>query len=448
MNFIVKPIIGAMALTLATAAVSADTKPENNDGKLTAMVKLQHIVDGKDNGYDPNTGTAQLFKLKYVSPRVHGAKLGMGFYAVGDIFNNTDIDITDGRVGNGLFIRDNGASQPGMHTLLGELFIDYQLQDLNVFAGRMEFKSPLTVSAESTLPDFHEVYGASYQATKSFKVGLSHMNKMSIGARGATEFALIGEGTGTAGTVNSPFRVLRGEFSELSTIALGPDAENTNGMSMLNAEYKPNKNLSICGWGYMADNIFNAYYVQANHVTPLQGKKLKLSAQYLSQSSAGDELAGDIDFNMAGLKASIGNKKWGAYAAVNKSSGDTGLFNAFSGDPGFTSTQFSRNEYRENVTAYKVGGKYQVAPKWTLSAGYANYGQSDSTAPNRVLRIASSGISESQTDATELDIAVTFKPTKKTMIKVTHAQRTSEYDGSLGADLTMGHTRLIAVAKF
>ena len=38
-----------------------------------------------------------------------------------------------------------------------------------------------------------------------------------------------------------------------------------------------------------------------------------------------------------------------------------------------------KNAKGENVPAYKVAGKYQVAPKWTLSAGYANYGQSDTT---------------------------------------------------------------------
>lgn len=184
-------------------------------------------------------------------------------------------------------------------------------------------------------------------------------------------------------------------------------------------------------------------------MTPLKGKKLKLSGQYLNQSAAGDELAGDIDFNMYGIKAALGSKKWGAFIAMNQSSGDTGMFNAFSGDPGYTSSQFSRNEYRENVTAYKVGGSYKIAPKWKVMASYANYGQSDTTVPVVPgIDITNGSTVTAQTDATELDLAVMWKPTKKTMIKVTHAQRVSEYDGFNGADLTMGHTRLIAVANF
>ena len=460
MKLMMKPIFNALALTLAAGTVSAADKSQNEDGKLTAMVKLQHVVDAKDNGYDPNTGTAQMFKLKYVSPSIHGAKLGMGFYAVGDLLKNTDLDIDPGRPASGLYLNEAPNETPSMTTVLGELYLDYKLGDLNFFGGRMMFKSPLTISAESTVPDFHEAYGVKYKASTSFKLGLSHMTKMSIATRGANEFGLIGEGTGTGGITQSPYgpnQVVRGEFFDIATVALGPNAEETNGLTMLNAQYKPSKKMDLNAWAYLAHDIYNALYLEGNHVTPLKGKKLKLSAQYLTQKAAGDKLAtgsfdaDDIDFNMYGIKAALGSKKWGAFIAMNQSSGDTGMFNAFSGDPGFTSSQFSRNEYRENVTAYKVGGKYKVAPKWTITAGYANYGKSD-TIVAVVPGIGQTGGSATgvtaQTDATELDIAVTFKPTKKTMIKVTHAQRTSEYDGFQGADLTMGHTRLIAVAKF
>jgi len=442
MKFLMKPIVGAIALSMMTAtAVAAETPAKDNGGKLTAQVKLQHVVDAKDNNYDPNTGTAEMFTLKYLSSNMNGLKVGMGFYAVGDLFENTDLDIDPGRPASGLYVTGDAS----LKAVLGEFYLDYNRNNLNVYGGRMMFKSPFTTSAESTLPDFHTVVGAKYKVNKSFNVGLAQMTQMSIAARGANEFGLIGEGTGTGGITQSPVALARAEFHDIAVVALGEGAESTNGLTILNASFKPSKKMNVSGWGYMAHDIYNALYVDANHVTPLKGKKLKLSGQYLTQSAAGDELAGDIDFNMVGLKATVANKKWAAFVAMNQSSGDTGMFNAFSGDPGFTSSQFSRNEYRENVTAYKVGGKYKVAPKWTVGGGYANYGQSDTTV-GTVPGMGVAGIA--QTDATELDMFVMWKPTKKTMIKVTHAQRVSEYDGSEGADLTMGHTRLIAVANF
>ncbi|MCK5727506.1 MAG: hypothetical protein KAH22_11870, partial [Thiotrichaceae bacterium] len=172
------------------------------------------------------------------------------------------------------------------------------------------------------------------------------------------------------------------------------------------------------------------------------------SGQYLTQSDVGDKLAGDIDFNLLGVKAKIGNKKWGAFIAANKSSGDTAMFNAWGGDPGYTSSIFSRNEYRENVTAVKVGGQYNISKKLTLSGGYANYGQSDTKAPAKVLKIAPSGLVTPLTDAQELDIALTWQPKKNVKIKLFHANRISEYDGTNRKDLTQAHTRLIGVFKF
>lgn len=456
MKFLIKPIVAAMSLAVLTGTAFAAEKPtEDEGGTLSAQLKLHHVVDGKDNGYDVTSGTAEMLKLKYLSSSVGGANLGMGFYTVGDFFDQTDVNTTPtGRPGTGLYIVDAPNTKPDMHTILGELYIDYTREALNVYGGRMIFNSPLTTSSENLLPDFHTVLGAKYKINKAFNVGLTQMTRMSISTRGANEFGLTGEGTGTGGITQSPFVVPRGEFEDISTVALGPNAEDTDGLTIINASFKPSKKMDISAWGYMAHDIYNALYLEANHVTPLKSKKmkLKLSGQYLTQKDAGDKLAnasfGEIDYNLFGAKATLVNKKWAAFIAVNKSTGDSGMFNAFSGDPGFTSAQFSRNEYRENVTAYKIGGKYKVAPKWTVGGGYANYGQSDTLAPNKVITAGPSGFSEAQTDATELDLFVAWKPTKKTMLKLTHANRTSEYDGANGRDLTMGHTRLIAVANF
>jgi long-subunit fatty acid transport protein len=124
------------------------------------------------------------------------------------------------------------------------------------------------------------------------------------------------------------------------------------------------------------------------------------------------------------------------------------MLNAWGGDPGFTSSIFSRNEYRENVTAFKIGGRYKITPKLTLKGGYANYGQSDTSAPAKVLKVAATGRVAPQTDATELDIALIWKPKKNVMLKLFHANRTSEYEGANSKDLTQAHTRLIGVYKF
>ena len=94
------------------------------------------------------------------------------------------------------------------------------------------------------------------------------------------------------------------------------------------------------------------------------------------------------------------------------------------------------------------GGKYKIRPNLTLSGGYTDYGQSNTKAPAKVIKVSPTGLVSPRTDATELDVALTWKPTKKLMLKVFHAKRTSEYDGANNKDLTQSHTRLITSYKF
>ncbi|MET0044908.1 MAG: hypothetical protein ABW100_15475 [Candidatus Thiodiazotropha sp. 6PLUC3] len=70
---------------------------------------------------------------------------------------------------------------------------------------------------------------------------------------------------------------------------------------------------------------------------------------------------------------------------------------------------------------------------------YANYGQSDT------LGFGGAGTAAT-TDADEIDLVLVYKPIKDLMLKLFHAERTSEYDGVV--DRTQSHTRLIASYKF
>jgi hypothetical protein len=82
---------------------------------------------------------------------------------------------------------------------------------------------------------------------------------------------------------------------------------------------------------------------------------------------------------------------------------------------------------------------------------HANYGQSDMVTTGKLKSGAKYKLS-SATDATETDIALIYKPKKNIMIKLFNANRTSEFDGAVGAgktfQKTQNHTRLIANYAF
>ena len=436
--------LGILALCLVSKAVWAEdpSKDGKDLGKVDLSVKSMTILDAEDNGYDPNDGTSYLLKLKYQTPAWNNLRLGVGAYSAGDLFNITDFETE--RVARGMFVTDDGSEE----SIIGELYLDYSADKFQLYGGRMGLQTPLTTISYSTMPSFYTVFGASITALPETKLGIAQITEMSFGARAMTDFGLIGEGTKSAGAGIKPSTIGQAEFHDIGVATLGADAEDTNGITVVNAEYSGLKNLKLAVWDYHVDDIANNIYIQADTAIPLSGMKLKIGAQYLTQSDTGDSLAGDLDFDMLGLKLAAGNKKWGAFAALNESSGDTAMLNAWGGDPGYTSSIFSRNEYRENVSAVKIGGRYKILSNLTLKGGYTDYGQSDTKAPAKVIKVGSEGKVSSVTDAEEVDIVLVWKPKKQLMLKLFHAIRTSEFDGINGKDLTQAHTRLIGVYSF
>lgn len=442
----IRPLVGAIALALVSQpALSKNiTVDGENKGDLDLMVKAMHVVDGKENGFDPNYGTSTLLKLKYSSPSWNGIQLGLGGYVVGDLLglNDETLNTAEGeKAASGMFANDYTSTE----SILGEAYLKYRQDAFSAFAGRMIFNSPMTKSAVSTLPSFHTAFGGNYKFSDSLNVGLAQITEIAPGARTITEFGLIGEKTITAGTTFNTYgtdnQATFLDVSEVTRIG-STEADNDNGINALSLNYKPTKATNIDVWNFYADNITNTFYVEASQGYKLANKsKVKVMAQFLNQTDVGNfdtTFGREIDYNLFGVKAVYATKGWKAYAAFNKSSGDTEMLNAWSGDPAYTSSMFSRNAYREDVSAYKIGGMYKITPKWIASASYANYGQSDTP----------TGSLTAQNDATEINAVLTWKAAKKTVVKLTHSNRTSEYDDATSGDRTQSHTRLIGVWKF
>jgi len=439
--FLRRSVFACLIGMVSFSAVAKDLVYEGvNYGKVSGGLMGVYVITGEENNYDPNQGAAYMATLKYNSPSFSGFSFGLGEYLVGDLLGLSEFTPTPGsgdRLARGLFINNDGSSQGH----LGEIFVQYKSGMFGVKAGRQMLDTPLTKASYSTMPNF---YGAAVADIKpsedlSFKIG--QVTEMSFGARSMTEFGLVGERTPTAGAAINPASIGQAEFHPIRAVVPGASAQDTNGITLVNATYKGFKNVTLSAWDFYADDIANNIYLEGDWVIPSEAwkGKFKLSAQFLNQSDEGDSLAGKLDYSMFGLKASFGTKKWSVYAAANKSEGDTWFLNAFGGDPAYTSSIFSRNAYRENVDAYKVGVSFSPMKGVKLMANYANYGQSDS--------LGFGGLAAAK-DAEEFDLVAVYKPNKDWMFKTFYANRTSEYDGVGGAERTQGHWRAIVTYKF
>ncbi len=429
-------------------------------GDLTLQLKAMTIIDDKRNGFAPSNGSGYLVKLKYETGEIltDGLKLGIGMYVNGDAGltewdERAAPDLNTGAYG--MVVDADGKSK----ALMGELYLSYKNEYFNAKLGRQILKTPLSVIQISLMPNFYEAYILDTEVVDGLKLTAGHISKMSFGSRAMADFGVIGEKTGTAGVglTGNPalpqFVQIGGELEQAKFYNIGTAAglDSTNGRSIIGLTYKGVENLQADFWVYHSYDIADDYYAELKYAIPVaKGMKVKLNAQYLMQKDTGDALAGDRDFNMIGAKIAIGTKKWGAYLAFNQSGSKDDIatnqegqyFNAWGADPAYTSSIFSRNAYREDVTAYKVGGFYKIMKDLKLVMSYADYGQSATSAGN-----SPNPDYVSQNDAYELDTVLVYKPSKKWMFKLFNARRLSEYNGIV-FERRQNHYRAIASYTF
>ncbi len=453
----------------ATGVGAYELRLQGNDyGELTGRIRAMSILSAANNGWDPSSGESYSVMAGYKSPVWNGFRFNAAGYLNGDIFNSTDFrpKVGKARTARGMFLNDTGAQQ-GQLTNVNLSFGDKQLY---AFAGRGQLATPLTTMAYNHVPNAYTLLRVGAKPIEGLDISLGQVTQMSWGTRAMTDWGLVGEATGTAGVAQAPNQAGLGQarFFNLGQIALGPRADNTAGMTIASIRYAGLPHTTLSLWNYHVPDLANNVYVEADAKIPLHEVKLDLGAQYLRQDDVGSGTRGiqggpaiqanfgdgDLDYRLFGLKAGlIGPKnKWTAHVMWNQSDGDTAFFNAFGGDPAFTSSIFSGNAYRKDVNAWGLRASYQIMPGLRFMAGYFDYGQSKTI--GAVPNVTPSALPTS--NASELDLSLTYRPqqVKGLAIRTFYVNRTSEYDGFVNprtgnqADATMNHWRLIATYSF
>jgi len=452
-NYLLLSLVMTIGTVMAEDTKSKPKVSKLDDGKLHGYTRLHHIFDGEPNGFDKNTGSTVGLGLKYGETLGKHLAIGGEFYGVTETgFNNHDKTVALGQ-GMGESKTDHAIGNvSGLHFTLKNLPAKSK-----VTWARSQFKSPMTKIQITHVPNMYEYLRADTDFL-SGNLSLSWISEMAYGSRSAADFGLIGELTGTAGMAVSPFSespvsLKRGEYNTISETVGGK--VNSSGIAVLGYEKKMGA-LNLNLWDFKVDNILNNFYVEADYKFGLgKGKALILSGQYLDQKMDTTALnaANGNSYGGAfyGVQAKLKYDKLVLTAGYNKKDDEGGLYNAWGANPGYTSSIFSRNEYRDNVSAYKGTAVYNFAKNLKLIVSHANYGQSDMVTSGK-LKNGTGYKLASTTDATETDIVIVYKPKKNISLKLFNANRTSEFDGAVGAGKTFeknqNHTRLIANYSF
>jgi imipenem/basic amino acid-specific outer membrane pore len=398
----------SLSAILATQLMGAEDLSEMmKEGKFGGYVRIHHIEPAFSDTVAA-TGSVIGGKLKYQTGALYGLRFGAAMYTTHD----TGLTKESYKTKDGYSQAAQGLHGDDMedYTTLGEAYVSYRLSNTDLTYGRQEFQTPMTQNAVTIIPNLFEGTVVKIKEIPDFTVTAAHITKMQYGTRAATDAALIGDGvyaitsgagygfvspvvSGTTGAVTPGFG--KSEFQDMAEATFGRTGAgglggsarmDTSGVTSIGIDYKKG-DLEARIWDYYAHEMYNTIYADAEYKLNAGGAKMTLGAQFLTQSDVADfstssgataelmklrpvsfpgkgtfyrtKISGDgqIDAMVWGLQAKAAISDWSFNAAYTDST-DGHVINAWGGDPLYTGTIFTRNNYRADTSAYKVGGEY------------------------------------------------------------------------------------------
>lgn len=292
-----------------------------NDASLLLKPRTYYMDSQRDNGKD-REAWAIGGALEYRTGALFDwFSLGASVYTSQKLHGPSDKD--------GTLLLKSG--QNG-YTVLGEAYVNAKLGDsVNLRAWRQSFALPYVNRQDNRMsPNTFEAYtlrGASGEHVRYIASHATHMKQ-----RNASSFEHISEAAG---------------------------ADNTNkGLSMLGALYTYNKNINIGAINHHAWDVMNIFYVEGHAAWEFDADTaLRIAAQFTDQRSKGDELIGDFETGMAGIKLDASYKNAILTLARTTVDNDAAVRSPFGGYPGFASI-IIQDFNRAGEDAWLIGLSY------------------------------------------------------------------------------------------
>lgn len=482
-----KTAILTLSAVLASQLMGADDLSEMfKEGKAGGYIRLHHIEPAFSDTV-AEAGSVIGGKLKYQTGAWNGLRFGAAFYTTHNTGLADDSELT--KDGYSHMAQGLQGDDLGNYSTLGEAYASYHLSNTDLTYGRQEFKTPMTENAVTIIPNLFEGTVATIKEIDDVKITAAHIIRMQYGTRAATDAGLIGDGVYsiTAGTgygfvspvVNGTTGAIttgsgKEVFQNMSIATMGKTANmDTSGVTTLGIDYAKG-GLNARVWDYYADKMYNTLYGDLEYKMDAGAAKITLGAQILKQDDVGDfatslgatteidklrtvttpsgatiyktkiSADGTIDAMAWGLQAKADIGALSLMAAYTQNN-DGHIINAWGGDPLYTSTIFSRNEYRANTTAYKIGAEYKMddlgIKGLKVIVNHAAYDTDVQTWTADTL--ASTGMMNEKSDEQDYILHYVVPSVKGLWFRLFHVERTNDT-----RNYEQSHTRLIANLSF
>jgi hypothetical protein len=291
--------------------MAQDSITIKSEGLLSGQWRTYYMgTINKDDLKDYNA-LATGGKLKYQYKLLKNLELGSALY------NSTNLGLQDltvpdaatgklSRYEEGLFDRQNLSNDAVF--LLGELYVDYKLQQHQFILGRMKINTPLINPEDGRMiPTLAQGFWYKHKTPKQHTFQFGVLNQ--IAPRSTGKFYGIGESIGT-------YPVGRNRYGQASQYA---GNTNSDFIVLFNTDLQVSPKLQIGIWNYYTDNISNSLFMRPklklNTYFSIEGEWLHQnkvgnggnamdSLRYFNQNTS-DVLGLKLEYKLSTSKASL-----------------------------------------------------------------------------------------------------------------------------------------------
>lgn len=407
-------LVAVMAASMAVAGGSiapapAEVEPvevevEKDWGKVFGQSRTFYIDRTYSGSVSNNRSSlATGGYIGYETPNFSGLTLGVAAYGTyGFDIHSESADVAgSASYDPSLYGRDFEN-----YAFIGQAYINFKYENTNIKGGRLRLDTPMAGADDARmLPNLFEAAVLSNTDIEGTTLIAAHVFRETVGTFGNIYGGgVLGLTSGYGLGMNE---ALSGDFVNMGTVALGSeDADGnyvdneTDGVSALAAIYSGIEGLKLQAWDYIAWDILNAAYLQADYSIAMSNSvKLTASAQYINETEIGDALAGEVDSNYLAAKLGVsygGLSGYAAYSVTSDSDGalNGGIITPWGGMPAFTQGMVTRHQFFADTDTWKVAATYKFADLGLkATAYYANFdiGAANSYKPDQAWTAKESG---------------------------------------------------------
>ena len=320
--------------------------------------------------------------IGYKSPDYSGFTFAVAAYGTyGFDIHNEDADV----IGSASYDPSLYGDAFDNYAFIGQAYVNYAFGNTNIKAGRVRLDTPMAGADDARmLPNLFEAAVLSNKDVENTTLIAAHIFRETTGTfsnvYGAPSALSLQSGYGLGYKLGTS-----GEFENMGTIALGnQDADGnfidneTAGVTAFAAIYTGIEGLKLQAWDYIAWDILNAVYLQADfgwNCLLSDSVQMKASAQYINESDIGDAFAASIDSNYFAAKVGASFNALSGYVAYSVTGDSDGTMNGgiitpWGGMPAFTQGMVTRHMFFADTDTWKVAGTYKFTDLGLKASAY------------------------------------------------------------------------------